>query len=117
MTFLVSVRGRWPKVIASAGDSLLLHQHDELQKRLLRESHLPGDRVGGGGRLEHPHRNLQSFAYGVNDGNGSIPSLRPAKDSQAVPTKGMKGIKNLNVRGIRTQGIMRDDGRIPTFTV
>ena len=29
----------------------------------------------------------------------------------------MKRIKHLNVRGVRTQGIVRDDVRIPTFTV
>ena len=29
----------------------------------------------------------------------------------------MKGIEDLNVRGVRTQGIVRDDGPIRMFTV
>jgi hypothetical protein len=81
MPFLVSVHGRWPKGIAKGGDRLLLHKHDELQKPLLRESRLLGDRDVGGGRLQHPDRNLQSFAYRVNDGNGSVSSLGPTKDA------------------------------------
>jgi hypothetical protein len=81
MTFLVSVQGRWPKVIARAGDSLLLHKHDELQKRLLRESGLLSNGQRGGGRLQHPDRNFQALANWIDDRDRAIAPLGPTKDA------------------------------------
>jgi hypothetical protein len=80
-TFLVSVHGRWPKVIARAGDRALLQKQGEAQKRFRTQGRGLGDRDMGGGRLQHPDRDLQSFAHGVNDGNGSVASLGPTKDA------------------------------------
>jgi hypothetical protein len=70
-----------------------------------------------GGRREHPHRNLQALACWVEDRDGTIAALGFTKDSKAIAVKRMKGIENLNVRAVRTQGIVRDDGSIPMSIV
>jgi hypothetical protein len=80
-TFLVSVHGRWPQLIVSAGHSLGLQKRDKLQKRLLRERRVREDRNVGRRRCEHPYRDLQAFACGIDDGDRAISPLGPAQDA------------------------------------
>jgi hypothetical protein len=77
---------------------------------------LQGDFCLAGNRREHPSRNFQALAYGIDNRNRTIAFLRPPEDPQPIAVKRMKGIKNLNVRDIRTQGIVRDDVSIRTST-
>ena len=55
---------------------------------------------------QHPNRNLQSPSGWVHDTDRPIPSLRSAKDLQGSAVKRVKGIEDLNVWAIRTQGIV-----------
>ena len=69
-----------------------------------------------GSRREHPHRNLQALAYGVEDRDCTVAAFGSANDSKAIPVERMKRIENLNVLDVCTQGIVRDDGIIPMYT-
>jgi hypothetical protein len=97
-------------------DSRVTEQGGELQKRFSAQKCLFSRLDVCGGRREHPHRNLQPLAYWVQDRDCTIAALGSTNDSEAIALERMKRIENLNVRGVRTQGIVRDDGLIRIFT-
>ena len=80
------------------------------QKRLFRSLHIRS------GWREHPYRNLQPLACCVEDRNCAVATFGSTNNSQTIAVKRMIGIENLNMRDICTQGIVRDDGSIPTST-
>jgi len=55
---------------------------------------------------EHPNRNLQSRAGGVNDGNRPIAPLRPTDNLKGGTVERVERIEDLDVRALRTQGIV-----------
>ena len=55
---------------------------------------------------EHPNRNLQSRAGSVNDGDRPIAPLRPADNLKASAVERVERIEDLDVRALRTQGIV-----------
>ena len=55
---------------------------------------------------QHPDRNLQSPPGWVHDTNRPVSPLRSAKDLQASTTKRVKGVEDLNICIIGTQGIV-----------
>ena len=54
----------------------------------------------------HPYRNLQSPACWIYNRDGTISPFWSPGDSQAITVQGMKRIENMNVRGVRAQGIV-----------
>jgi hypothetical protein len=66
---------------------------------------------------QHPGRNLQSLPGRINDGDRSIAPLGPADDLQGGTPKRVKGVEDLNVRIIDTQGILRVGAFIPICIV
>jgi hypothetical protein len=111
---LAFVRGRLPKVIAFLTGRF--EQRDQTQKGISAQKCLRGDLCLASNRREHPNRNFESLAYGIDNGDRTIAFLRLPEDPQPIAVKRMKRIKNLNVCDVRTQGIVRDDGTIRTFT-
>jgi hypothetical protein len=59
-----------------------------------------------GFRQQHPDRNLQSLPPWVYYADRPISSLRPAKDLKSSALERVERIKNLDVRALRTQGIV-----------
>jgi hypothetical protein len=57
-------------------------------------------------RRQHPNWNLQPLAGWVDDGDCSISPLRSAQDLNSGATERMEGVKDLDVRALRTQGIV-----------
>ena len=55
---------------------------------------------------EHPNRNLQSRAGSINDGDRPIASLRPADNLKGSAVERVERIEDLDVRALRTQGIV-----------
>jgi len=55
---------------------------------------------------QHPNRNLQSPADGVDDGDRAIFPLGSAQDFESSGLEWMERIKDLDVRALRTQGIV-----------
>jgi len=55
---------------------------------------------------QHPDRDFQPPPACVNDADGPISPLRSAEDLQGSTMKRVKGVENLNLRIIRTQGIV-----------
>jgi len=91
-------------------------QGGQTQERLSAHKRLfSGLNIRGGWR-EHPYRNLQPLACRVEGRNRAVATFGSPYDAQAIAMKRMIRIENLNVRGVCTQGIVRDDGTIPTST-
>src|SRR2546427_2468666 len=65
---------------------------------------------------QHPDRNLETPSRWVNDTHGPISPLRFAKDLQSNATERMKGVEDLNICIIRTQGIVGVGAAIRTST-
>src|SRR5215472_3474113 len=65
---------------------------------------------------EHPNRNLQSRAGSINDGDRPIASLRPADNLKGSAVERVERIEDLDVRALRTQGIVGGDAIIRTCT-
>ena len=63
---------------------------------------------------EHPNRNLQSRAGSVNDGDRPIAPLRPTDDLTSGTVERVERIEDLDVRALRTQGIVDGGVLIPT---
>ena len=68
--------------------------------RSLRDRHL------GTLRQQHPDGNLQSPPGWIHDTDRPISPLRSAKDPQGNTMKRVKGVENLNICLIGTQGIV-----------
>ena len=66
---------------------------------------------------EHPNRNLQSRAGSVNDGDRPIAPLRPAVNLKGSTVERVERIEDLDLRALRTQGIVGGGLLIPTCTV
>ena len=64
------------------------------------------DRDLGTLRQQHPDGNLQSSAGWIHNTDRPISPLRPAKDPQGNTMKRVKGIEDLNICIIGTQGIV-----------
>jgi hypothetical protein len=64
------------------------------------------DRDLGTLRQQHPDGNLQSPSGWVHDTDRPISSLRSAKDPEGNTLKRVKGVEDLNIRIIGTQGIV-----------
>jgi hypothetical protein len=114
MTSLAPVHRRLQKVIADSMDSRVSEQGGEIQKRFSAQKRLVGRLDVRGARGKHPHRNLQALAYRVQDRDCTVAAFGSTNDSKAIAVERMKRIENLNVRSVRTQGIVRDDGLILT---
>ena len=52
------------------------------------------------------HRNLQAPAGSINNGHRPIAPLRPADNLKSNAVERVEGIKDLNVRALRAQGIV-----------
>ena len=65
---------------------------------------------------EHPNRNLQSRAGSVNDGYRPIAPLRSANNLKGSAVERVERIEDLDVRALRTRGIVGGGVLIPTFT-
>jgi hypothetical protein len=74
------------------------------------------DRGLGTLRQQHPDRNLQSPPGWIHNTDRPISPLRSAKDSQGNTMKRMKGVVDLNVCIIDTQGIVGVGAIIRTST-
>src|SRR5215469_3242355 len=66
---------------------------------------------------EHPNRNLQSHAGSVNDGDRPIAPLRPTDKLKGGTLERVKRIEDLDVRALRTQGIVGGGVTIPMSIV
>ena len=55
---------------------------------------------------QHPYRNLQAPAGSINNGHRPIAPLRPADNLKSNAVERVEGIKDLNVRALRAQGIV-----------
>jgi hypothetical protein len=55
---------------------------------------------------QHPDRNFQSPADWVDDGDRTISPLRPAQDFESSSLEWVKRIEDLDMRALRTQGIV-----------
>jgi hypothetical protein len=117
MTSLAPVHRRLRKVIVDFIDSRVSEQGGEIQKRFSVQKSLFSRLDVRSGRREHPHRNFQALAYWIEHRDGTVTALGSTNDSKAIAVERMKGIKNLDVRSVRTQGIVRDGGTIPTCIV
>jgi len=116
MTSLAPVHRRLRKIIVDSIDSRVREQGGEIQKRFSAQKRLFSGLDARGGRREHPHRNLQALAYWVEHRDCTVAAFGSTNDSKAIAVERMKRIENLNVRGVRTQGIVRDDGSIRACT-
>jgi hypothetical protein len=65
---------------------------------------------------QHPDRNFQSPADRVDDKHRAISPLGPAQDFKSSGLEWVERIKDLNVRALRTQGIVSADATIHTST-
>ena len=92
MVFSVEVRG---------------DQSSKRQKRFLTQMRLVSDLYLSALLRQHPGRNFQSLPGRVNDADRSIAPLGPADDLQGSAEKWVKGVEDLNIRMIGTQGILR----------
>jgi hypothetical protein len=117
MTSLAPVHRRLRKVIVDSIDSRVSEQGGEIQKRFSAQKSLFSYLDVRGGRREHPHRNFQALAYWIEHRDCTVAALGSTNDSKAIAVERMKRIENLNVRSVRTQGIVRDDATIHTCTV
>ena len=70
------------------------------QKRLLSDSD-----VCGLGR-QHPCRDLQPSAVGIQDGDRSIFTLRSTNELETRTVQRVEWIQHLHIRRFRTQGIV-----------
>ena len=116
MTSLAPVSRRLRKVMVDCIDSRVSEQGGEIQKRFSAQKSLFSYRDVRGVRREHPHRNFQALAYWIEHRDCAVTALGSTNDSKAIAVERMKGIENLNVRSVGTQGIVRDGVSIPTFT-
>ena len=66
---------------------------------------------------EHPDRNLQSRGGSINDGDRPIAPLRPADNLKGSAVERVERIEDLDVRALRTQGIVGGGLCTRTFTV
>ena len=66
---------------------------------------------------QHPDRNFQSPADGVDDGDRAISPLGSAQDFKSSGLEWVERIEDLDVRASRTQGIVGGGVLIPTCTV
>jgi hypothetical protein len=76
-----------------------------------------GDFCVGALRRQHPDRNLQALPGRVNDADRPIAPLRSAKDLKRGAMQRVKGVEDLNICIIATQGILGVGAIIRTFTV
>ena len=113
---LAFVRRRLQKVIVIlvAGR---FEQREQAQEGFSAQICLRCDLGLAGNLRQHPDRNFESLARGIENGDRAIALLWSSENPQSIAVKRMKRIKNLNVCDVRTQGIVRDDGIIPTFIV
>lgn len=116
ITSLAPVNGRLRKVIVDSIDSRANQQGREIQKGFSAQKSLFSRLDVRSGRREHPHRDLQALAYRIEDRDGTVAAFGSTNDSKAIAVEWMKRIENLDVRGVRTQGIVRDDGSIRMST-
>ena len=75
-----------------------------------------GDHDLGAFPRQHPEWNFQSPPAWVHDTDRPISSLRSAKDLQGCTVKWVKGVKDLNIRIVRAQGIVGVGVTIRTST-
>ena len=66
---------------------------------------------------QHPDRNFQSPADGVDDGDRAISPLGSAQDFKSSGLEWVERIEDLDVRASRTQGIVGGGVLIPIYTV
>ena len=99
MTSLAPVRRCFEKVIVDAGNSRWREQRSELEKSFFAQKRLFSHLDLRGSRREHPYRNFQSLACGVEDRDGTVAAFGSTNNSEAVTVERMKRIENLNVRG------------------
>ena len=64
---------------------------------------------------QHPDRNFQSPADGVDDGDRAISPLGSAQDFKSSGLEWVERIEDLDVRALRTQGIVGGGVTIRTF--
>ena len=60
-------------------------------------------------RRQHPDRNFQSPADRVDDGDRAVSPLGSAQDFKSCGLKRVERIEDLDVRALRTQGIVGGD--------
>ena len=117
MTSLAAVSRRLRKIIVDCIDSRVSEQGVEIQKCFSAQTSLFSRPDVRSGRREHPHRNLQALAYWIEHRDCTVAALGSTNDSKPIAVEWMKRIENFNVRGVRTQGIVRDGGFTRTSTV
>ena len=64
---------------------------------------------------QHPYRNFQSPADGIDDRDRAISPFGPAQDFKSSGLEWVERIEDLDVRALRTQGIVGEGVTIPTF--
>jgi hypothetical protein len=104
------------KIIVDSIDGRVSDQGAEIQKRFSAQKSLFRHLDVRGGRREHPHRNFQALAYWIEHRDCTVAALGSTNDSKAIAVERMKRIENLNVRSVRTRGIVRDGGTTRTCT-
>ena len=114
---LASVHRRLQKVIVHSSNSRLDQQGGQIQKRFSAQKRMFSSLHIRSGWREHPYRNLQPLACRVEDRHCAVATFGSTNNPQTIAVKRMIGIENLNMRGICTQGIVRDDGIILTSIV
>jgi hypothetical protein len=75
-----------------------------------------GDPYLGAIWQQHPDRNLQPLSCWINDRNRPISPLRSTEDLQGNTMERMKGVEDLNIRRLGTQGIVGVGVSIRTST-
>jgi hypothetical protein len=65
-----------------------------------------GDPYLGAIWQQHPDRNLQPLSCWINDRNRPISPLRSAENLQGNTMERMKGVEDLNIGRLGTQGIV-----------
>jgi hypothetical protein len=81
-------------------------QVSQALKRVLTQVRLLSDSGVCGLGQQHPGRDLQPSAVGIEDGDCSIGTLRSTDELQTGTVQGMEWIQHLHMRRFRAQGIV-----------
>src|SRR5947209_9589914 len=84
MTSLAPVHRCFEKVIVDSGNSRWREQRSEMEKSFFAQKRLFSHPNIRGSRREHPYRNFQSLACGVEDRDGTVAAFGSTKDTEAV---------------------------------
>ena len=85
-------------------------------KRVLTQVCLLSDSGFSRLRRQHPCRYLQPSTVGIQDSDGSIPTLRSTNELETRAVQGVEWIQHLHMRRFRAQGIVSAGSITLTFT-